>query len=288
MKKIAFVTSSEYLEIAEDDRILAAELETYGIRCIGAAWDDSKINWTLFDLVLIRSCWNYHRAPEKFLQWIDTFRNGTVRMLNPPDLISWNLNKHYLKDLQIKGISIPDTVWLSKTDFTADKLHAILLRKNWSRAVLKPCVSASSFRTNVINPSTIKEDKNGLFRDFAEGGMMLQEFIETIPQEGEFSLVFFNGQFSHAVIKTAKPGDFRVQHEFGGQSKSIVPTRNVIQSGERIISMLPTIPLYTRVDGVMADNTFILMEVELIEPVLFFTHAPSAVSNLAACLLKEV
>jgi glutathione synthase/RimK-type ligase-like ATP-grasp enzyme len=288
MKKIAFVTSSEYPKIAEDDRILVAELETYGIRCIAAAWDDSKIDWTLFDLVFIRSCWNYHRAPEKFIQWIGTFQDGTVRMLNPPDLILWNLNKHYLKELQKKGISIPDTVWISGHDFIADKLHDILLRKNWSRAVLKPCVSASSFRTNVINLSMIKEKENGLFRDFVKGGMMLQEFIDTIPQEGEYSLVFFNGQFSHAVIKTAKPGDFRVQHEFGGNSASVKVTEEMVQSAEQIIAKLPATPLYARVDGAMVDQTFILMELELIEPVLFFKHSPRAVSNLAACLLKEV
>jgi hypothetical protein len=287
MKTIAFVTSSEVPEISEDDKILARQLDNNLVMCRPTAWDDGQIDWDVFDLVLVRSCWNYHMAPVEFVAWIERFRNSHA-LCNSAELILWNMNKYYLKELEQKGVRIPETVWIPEGDLNLDTLDTILFENKWNKAVLKPCVSASSFHTNVIERGLLKQ-KDELSLKFIAGGMMVQRFVESILHNGELSLMYFAGQFSHAVIKTARPGDFRVQHQFGGKSEPIEVSKEIVRAGEEILSNLTTVPLYARVDGVMINNTFTLMELELIEPVLFFKHAPpDSIKRLAALLSAMV
>jgi hypothetical protein len=290
MKKIAFVTSSISPEISVDDLILVDALRAHEVECIAAPWDDPAINWASFDLVLLRSCWNYHLLPEKFATWINAIKDGKISMFNQAELVLWNLNKYYLKELQEKGVNIPETAWISESEFYEERLSDILRERKWDCAVLKPCISASSFRTNIITALTASEEGRFLFANRIKGGMVLQKYVEEIPKNGELSLMFFNGAFSHAVIKQAKPGDFRVQHQFGGQSKSTIVRNEIIKAAEKILSLLPVKPLYARVDGVEINNVFHLMELELIEPVLFLKQDHQAASRFAAevlSLLKE-
>jgi glutathione synthase/RimK-type ligase-like ATP-grasp enzyme len=286
MKIIAFVTSTAAPGIAADDTILRDALEARDLKVVAAAWDDPTVNWTNFDLLLIRSCWNYHLAPEKFERWISSVRSSKMKMVNPAELILWNLNKYYLKELDEKGVAVPDSVWIGEQDFYNDKLLDIVSEKKWDRAVLKPCVSASSFRTSVITPSTAKVEGEILSRNFPNGGMILQEFIEAIPQKGEVSMIFFNGAYSHAVVKEAMEGEFRVQTQYGGKTRIIPIDKGTLASAERIISKLSVVPLYARVDGFGDNGKFTLMELELIEPVLFLEYHPDAARKLAFELEK--
>lgn len=287
MKRIAFITSLENAAITDDDQILAKYLGELSVACEGTAWDADTIDWTVFDLLLIRSCWNYHIAPDKFVAWINLLKMNFKVIINPPHLILWNMNKFYLRELAIKGVFIPDTVWLSERDFTKENLSTMMKAKNWKKAILKPCISASSFHTNLINENSLDGEVDNLALKFITGGMMLQEFMDEIIQTGELSLMFFDGAFSHAVIKTATPGEFRVQHQFGGKSAPIEVSKEIVRAGERILEALPTAPLYARVDGIMIRNTFTLMELELIEPVLFFRHAPpDSLKKMAARIYR--
>ena len=286
MKKIGFVTFSGSPEISLDDTILAEALETHQIKGMPAPWDDPAVDWTDFDLLLIRSCWNYHLNPEKFQSWIDTIIASGVKMANPAELILWNLNKYYLKELKDKGVAMPDSVWISEQNFYADKLHDILAEKKWNRAVLKPCISAGSFRTTIITPLTAREEGEALSQNFIKGGMILQEFMDTIQKSGELSIIFFSSEFSHAIIKQAMRGEFRVQHQFGGKSKPIVVKKEIVKSAQRIVEKLPVVPLYARVDGFECDGEFRLMELELIELVLFFKNLPDAAKKFVSHLVK--
>ena len=282
MKRIGFITSSDAPDIAADDRLLVHELERLNITGIPAPWDSHDVDWKAFDLLLVRSCWNYHLHPEKFETWMNSLVRNNVRMANQPHIVLWNMNKYYLKGLMEKGVRIPDSVWLTERDFHPDKLYNILVDKKWDRAVLKPCISASSFRTTIVTPLNAREEGNTIAQSFPKGGMILQKFMDLIPQQGELSVIFFNGEYSHSVLKQAKAGEFRVQHQFGGTARPISIPGEIINSASNVISKLDTVPLYARVDGIAADKDFTLMELELIEPVLFFSHAPHAARRFAA------
>ena len=286
MKRIGFITSSETPDIATDDRILLEELERLNITGVPAPWDSHNVDWKNFDLLLVRSCWNYHLHPEKFEAWLNSIAGKNVKMANPPELLLWNMNKYYLKGLMDKGVHIPESVWLTEQDFAPDALHDILLGKKWDRAVLKPCISASSFRTTIVTPLNARQEGDKLVRSFPKGGMIIQKFIDAIPQQGELSLIFFNGEYSHAVIKQAKAGEFRVQQQFGGKARPASVQPGIVNAASNIISKLDTTPLYARVDGVAASNNLTLMELELIEPVLFLGHAPQAAKHLAAHIAR--
>lgn len=286
MKKVAFVTSSVSPEIASDDTVLAEVLAMHDIQGVAAAWDDTAVDWSVFDLILIRSCWNYHLAPEKFNVWINRLATNRLQVLNPSELILWNSNKYYLKELGEKRIAIPDTEWITGRDFYPEKLADTLADRKWNRAVLKPCISASSFRTNIITPVNAKQQGEALAQSFPETGMILQEFIEVISARGELSVIFFNGEYSHTILKQAIPGEFRVQQQFGGMSKSVIVDDRIVESAKEIIDTLPVLPLYARVDGFETDGLFTLMELELIEPMLFFKFAPDAATRLAIHILK--
>ena len=286
MKRIGFITSSDAPDIATDDRTLVLELEKLNIAGVPAAWDSHDVDWKAFDLLLIRSCWNYHLHPEKFEAWVNSIVRNKVRMANPPGLVLWNMNKYYLKGLMEEGVRIPDSVWLAEHDFNPDKLYNILVEKKWDRAVLKPCISASSFRTTIVTPLNAREEGNTIAQHFPKGGMILQKFMDAIPQQGEHSIIFFNGEYSHAVLKQAKAGEFRVQHQFGGTATRASVPREIVKVASNIISKLDSVPLYARVDGIATDNNFTLMELELIEPVLFISHVPDAARNFAAHIAR--
>lgn len=238
MKRIAFITSSDAPDIAVDDRILTRELEKLNIMSVPAPWDSHGVDWKVFDLLLVRSCWNYHLHAEKFETWVNSIVRNNVRMVNPPGLVRWNMNKYYLKGLMEQGVRIPDSVWLTEQDFHPDTLYNILVDKNWDRAVLKPCISASSFRTTIVTPLSAKEESKAITLGFPKGGMILQKFMDGIPQQGEHSIIFFNGEYSHAVLKQAKAGEFRVQYQFGGTARPVSIAHEVVNAASNIISKL--------------------------------------------------
>ena len=154
---------------------------------------------------------------------------------------------------------IPPTVWIEVDEEAS--VHSILESRGWDSAVVKPTVSASAHRLKRVWKS------EPVVR--VKGPAMVQEFVPEIVSAGEWSLVFIGGEFSHGVIKVPTPGDFRVQSEFGGVVNVAHPNGEMVEAAKKIIESLPDLPLYARVDGVQCESGFVLMEIELIEPVLF-------------------
>jgi hypothetical protein len=285
-RKIAFVTSSSTPGITQDDQLLSAELEKLGLDCISAPWDEGGIDWNEFDMILFRSCWNYHLKPKKFNEWIRSLPEG--KTVNSTSLIAWNLNKKYLKDLERSGVFLPETEFLERDTFYPQQLSDILLKRNWSKAVLKPCISASSFKTEVVTNENALQVGQQLVDTLTSDGMILQRFQDEVVSKGELSIIFFNGHFSHALIKRAKPNEFRVQKEFGGTHALISPPTELIEQARHILTHLPEVPSYARVDGIDVGGTFVLMELELIEPVLFFASANASATKLADVLIAKL
>jgi glutathione synthase/RimK-type ligase-like ATP-grasp enzyme len=285
MLRIALATSSKYPDLTHDDRLLLKPLAERGIDPEPAIWDDPERDWASFDAVVIRSCWDYHLKHEAFLRRIGLFEQAKTPLWNSAALVRWNANKSYLRDLDARGVPIVPTFWPEAGEEVRlrEKLHEL----GWAKAVFKPHVSATAHRTHLIatdDADSVQE----LFDELRRGpGVMVQKFMDSIVSEGEWSLIFFGGQFSHAVLKTAKAGDFRVQSDFGGSEQPADPPAHVLQTATRIVQTVePT--LYARVDGVVDDGEFRLMELELIEPALFLSSHPEAPARFAEGITSVV
>jgi glutathione synthase/RimK-type ligase-like ATP-grasp enzyme len=247
-----------------------------------AVWSDPNYPWRDCDAVVIRSCWDYHLRSEEFLLWIAFLESSGCNVWNPPAMIRWNADKSYLRSLEDQGIPIVPTLWceLGETPSLADALR----EQGWAKAVIKPRISATAHRTQLVEAKNAEAGQS-LFEELAAGpGVMVQEFMDSIVSEGEWSLIFFGGQFSHAVLKTAKPGDFRVQNDFGGKSLVADPPAHVLECAIRAVRAVGE-TLYARVDGVVDrarnEDQFRIMELELIEPALFLTSHPQATDRFA-------
>ncbi len=285
MPRIALLTSSKYSRLTDDDRLLLAPLADRGVVAEPAVWDDPSVLWSSFDLIVIRSCWDYHLNVERFLSWTKQIEAAKVPVFNPAALVRWNTNKSYLRDLEAKGIAIVPTVWPEPGDGVA--LSKKLRELGWGKAVVKPRISATAYRTQVVTLEAA-DSAQTLFDDLRSGsGVMVQKFMDSITGEGEWSLIFFGGKFSHAVIKQPKSGDFRVQNDFGGGAQLADPPSHLLASAaESLRAVDPT--LYARVDGVVDDGRFRLMEMELIEPALFLSAHPKAPGRFADAIAQVV
>jgi glutathione synthase/RimK-type ligase-like ATP-grasp enzyme len=273
MSHLALATSSKYPNLTTDDRLLLDPLSKQGLEPEPAIWNDPSYDWSSCAAVVIRSCWDYHLQPEKFLRWIAQLESANLPVFNPAPLVRWNANKSYLRDLEAKGIAIVPTFWPEdRGEFLLeDKLRDL----GWSKAVVKPRISATAYRTELVTRENATAAQP-LFDDLRRSsGVMLQKFMDAIATEGEWSLIFFAGLFSHAVLKKPQPGDFRVQNDFGGTAHLADPPSEVLATATHAINAVDR-TIYARVDGLVDGGQFRLMELELIEPMLFLADHPQA------------
>ncbi|HVV05547.1 MAG TPA: hypothetical protein VHC96_15055 [Puia sp.] len=292
-KLIAFATCRPFPALAEDDVQLATALTAVGYTVEAAPWDDAAIDWTKYRAVIIRSTWNYHLHPAAFRTWLHRLKKLGLSLFNPANILEWNMDKSYLSALQQRGVPLPPTQFLDK-DSQPD-LDSIFRTTGWQRAVIKPCISATAYNTWVTRPDTVTADNPRLHELLRTDRYIIQEFMEEVKKEGEYSLLFFGQQYSHAVKKTARADDFRVQERYGGISLPTQPASDIIRQATAILDKaVPFIGesagfdgsasggpslLYARVDGVIRRGVFTLMELELVEPTLFFDQHPLAVQQ---------
>jgi len=283
--RIALATSKDWPALTSDDRTLLQPLADRGITAEPAVWSDPNYPWQDCDAVVIRSCWDYHLRSQEFLRWVAFLESSGCSVWNPPAMIRWNADKSYLRSLEKQGIPIVPTMWFEqeKTPSLAEALR----EKGWDKAVIKPRISATACRTQLVETKSA-EAGQALFEELLAGpGVMVQEFMDSIVSEGEWSLLFFGGQFSHAVLKTARQGDFRVQEDFGGKSHIADPPAHVLECATRTVRAIGD-TLYARVDGVVDrtrnEDLFRIMELELIEPCLFLTSHPAGTGRFAEAI----
>jgi glutathione synthase/RimK-type ligase-like ATP-grasp enzyme len=264
---IAIATSLNLEDLPATDEALRRSLIRIGFSVSPVIWT-SGIDWGAFSAVIIRSCWDYHLRPMEFLNWIAQLEDMGVTVLNPPELIRWNLSKTYLAELFIKGVSIPPTVWV-RPDEEVD-VGQICSSNRWEIAVVKPIVSAGSHDTARVTSGIVR------------GPVMIQEYLSAIEIGGEISLVYFGGRFSHAVRKRPRFPDFRVIPQFGGTTEPARPSPELLAFAEAAIALLPYPGVFARVDLVERDHhSIVLMELEVIEPELYLSFAPGSESALA-------
>nr|WP_321222583.1 hypothetical protein [uncultured Psychroserpens sp.] len=286
---VVILTDSRYLNDSKtnnykhnvyyEDRLVYHALEQIGLKTLRLAWDDQFFDWSTTKAILFRSTWDYFDRFDEFSNWLESVSSETL-LLNSEKLIRWNIDKHYLLDLQIKGIHIAKSHFIEKgSKVTLAQLHDIL---NWSETVLKPCVSGAARHTYKLSLETIN-DHEKIFQDLITSeSLMLQPFQHNIVKKGEISMMVFNGVYSHAILKKAKAGDFRVQDDFGGTIEDYSPTKEEILFAETTVSACSELPIYARVD-IFEDNggDIALSELELIEPELWFRRHKNAALALA-------
>ncbi|MFM9838121.1 MAG: RimK family alpha-L-glutamate ligase [Cyclobacteriaceae bacterium] len=283
VKKIAFVTCSTKPKLAPDDQPVVDLLKLKGIEIQPLPWDLDSPYWNSFDLVVIRSCWNYHLHPEKFVQWLDQMESQKVRLCNSVKTVRWNLHKGYLQELEQKGIPLPETIWLKKGKDA--NLSQLIIEKNWEKAVVKPAISATAFNTFLVSRAEASQQQLNFAEHLQSADTLVQKFMPEVQQEGEWSLIFFDKKFSHAVIKRPAAKDFRVQNDFGGSAELASPPPFALEQAQKILSLIDESLLYTRVDGVISNNQFLLMELELIEPMLFLVDGKDAAERFTEVII---
>lgn len=260
-------------------------LERRGVIVEVRAWNDPAATFEDFDAVVLRSNWDYHFAPDAFLDWLGRWEAVGVRFWNPPALVRWNLSKRYLLDLAVAGVPVTPTMVV---DGQAERLPALLAERGWATAVVKPAVSASAHDTVLVPLAEAPAVAAAIARGEIRAPVLVQPFLEEIRTRGEWSLVFIDGAFTHSVLKRPAPHDFRVQPRLGGRVEAATPPSAVLGAAEQVLAALPVAPLYARIDGVEHAGHLTVMEVELNEPGLFFTFAPAAAEQFADAIEQRL
>jgi len=286
--RIAFVTYHRYRMLSDDDRLAVAALEDLGIDVEPAVWDDPGVRWEAFDAIVVRSCWDYFRDPARFRRWIDAVEAAGVPVWNPPALLRWNMDKRYLRELEARGVAVPPTVWLERGADGAAVAGA-MRERGWDDVVVKPAVSADGNSTWRVRGRDAGRYDAELAAAAARGAVMVQRFIPELAAEGEWSCVFIGGDFSHAVLKRPAEGEFRVQERFGGTAAAARAPEALVDGARHALRQAPGDDwLYARVDGVMLGGAFTVIELEMLEPSLFFARDDAAPARFARALAERL
>jgi len=268
--KIAYICyeiDEKYLAASKDDEdgLLLDFLKQKGLDIYREVWTDGSVDWSSYDVAILKSPWDYIDRIDDFYNWLDRLESYNVRLLNPYKTVRWNSNKHYIGEMAEAGFPVIPAAFIEKgADADISPYFKLF---GTDKLIVKPCVSGGSKNTFI---ATDNIDIQALVN---EETFMVQPFMEEIQSAGEWSFLFFGGHFSHCLTKKPVNGDFRVQLQFGGQVAVQEPPAEHLQVATSFVEKYAQGCLYARVDGIVKDEQFLLMELELIEPLLFlFTH----------------
>ena len=255
---------------------LAGALSLAGLAVEASAWTnhaEDASGLTGYPLVLPLIVWGYHRDHARWLKACETWARAGVRLLNPPSVLGWNSDKAYLGRLAEKGVAIPPTLWVEGA--TQAEVEAAFDRFGTDTVIVKPRVSGGAWKT-------LRLSRGEALTDAPEGPAMIQTYLPSIETEGETSLLFFGGRFSHAVNKRPVAGEFRIQVQFGGRYAAVEPAAEVMALAERTLAAVDEDLLYARIDMARGpDGDWLLMEAELIEPDFYLGSAPDGGTRFA-------
>ena len=257
-------------QVLLEDNILQTSLEKKELKVCKKDWADKDFDWTTTKYAIFRTTWDYFDRFDEFFAWLENTKNKTT-FINSAEIINWNIDKHYLQDLEKNGINIAPTLFIEKEENIT--LKQLFDKTNWTEAVIKPAISGAARKTYRINPDNCFNHEKIFQKLITEECMLFQEFLNDITIHGEISLIMIGGKYTHAVKKIAKEGDFRVQDDHGGTVEKYEATYDEIKFAEKCIEKCPFSPIYARVDIVYDNNNQpSLSELELIEPELWFRN----------------
>lgn len=274
-----------------ENELVAKALRQEGLTVGIISWLDSDFEWESTSYVLLRTPWDYFERFEEFSDWFQATTEKTV-FINSWELVEWNMDKNYLKDLAAKGIHLPNTYFIPKNCSYSLQEAMVLAENQFEKEcptwVLKPCVAAGAFNTYKFNKEEVGAYEERFKILVTEGDFMLQEFQHSILEKGEVSLMLFNGEFTHAVLKLPKMGDFRVQDDYGGSVENYDASQEEVSLAKQVVKAAPEVTDYARVD-IFEDNQgeLALAELEIFEPELWFRLKPEAAEVMAKQLKKR-
>ncbi|QOI95995.1 MAG: hypothetical protein HRU69_00230 [Flammeovirgaceae bacterium] len=296
MTDITLLTDSRYVNpkeinwyiqnILDEDHLLRTALKKRGLRVNRTNWDNADFDWTSTKFAVFRTTWDYFDRFNEFSQWLALTATKT-NFINPVELVRWNMDKHYLRDLNNQGITIPPTIFIEPGD--ARSLTEIVNASGWKDCILKPAVSGAARHTYRLNLKNSTEHEAIFRKLIADESMLLQQFQQPVIERGEVAYMLFNGRYSHAVLKKAKPGDFRVQDDFGGTIHDYEPVRSEIEFVEKVVANCNPKPVYARVDVIWNNQQELCVsELELIEPELWLRKNNLAADHFAEAIVLAI
>lgn len=281
-----FSTGAYDANTIDEDKLLSQVLTELGISHEIQAWSDPLVDWSSYSHLMIKSTWDYFDFYPEFLAWIEKIKALGIPVLNDLDTICWNSDKRYLLEIEAKGFPTIAGILLEKG--SKPTLEKIQEKVTSDTLVIKPLVSGGAKNTLKIPVSEWANFQEKVTQLVQEEAFLVQPFIKEVAEVGEYSLIFFNQNFSHAVLKTPAKSDFRVQHYFGGTIQEIYPDISLLESAQTLIDAFGKGTLYGRVDGVLIDGIFHLMELELIEPYLFLGLSDKAIPNYKSAVRSRL
>lgn len=278
--KVALLSIEDLSDFVADDELLVEPLRRLGHVAEFVPWR-AAVEWRKYDGVVIRTTWDYQNHLPAFLDVLHEIETQT-RLANPLEIVKWNADKSYLQDIEKRGGKIVPTIW-SDNKIDDRQIQAWFERLQTDEIVIKPTVGANAQHAYRLKRGAV--DAGKLSEVYEKRSFMVQPFMRAIVEEGEFSLFYFNGEYSHAILKTPKPRDFRVQEEHGGLIQPAAPPANLSATGEKILRHISPTPLYARVDFVRTEEgEFAVVELELIEPSMYLREAAHAPQMFAGAI----
>ncbi len=272
-QSIAFLSTDDLEDYFVWDNLLIQPFSQHGVHVDVISWHATDIDWSQYDAVIVRSTWDYQEHANAFIdKLIEITKHDTV-LINPLSLMQWNISKRYLQILQTQGITIIPSVFFDSVAIS--DIYAQFAYFDTQEIIIKPLISANSDNTFRLDHTNLIAQAGPLSNIFSTTPCVIQPFLDSVINEGEYSLFYFNGEYSHTIRKVPKSGDFRVQEEHGGELITVIPDERQLSAAAKVLAALPEKSLYARVDLIrnpraQKDDIWQLMEVELIEPSLYF------------------
>jgi hypothetical protein len=280
LPRCALLTIASLEGFVADDELLVLPLEKRGWQVDFVPWDSPTACWDDYDIVVIRSTWDYYRRWEEYLEVLTRIEASGAELHNPLDVVRWNIDKRYLADLEARGVTIVPTVWQSP--FDPASLPEVRTQLGSDDLIVKPNVSAGADATYRLAPSMTDDPLADIAHELGTRRVMLQPMVASVVEVGEYSLFYLGGEYSHAILKTPKAHDFRVQEEYGSSIVPVTPEADLASTAAQVMAAVDRPLLYARVDLVrLADGTPAVMELELIEPSLYLRYDEGAAERLA-------
>ena len=285
--QVAFLTAAAWPALYEDDRLAADALAAHGVTVTPVVWTETNdAALAQFDAVVMRSPWDWYRRRDEFRAFLSLLRRVRTRVFNPPEVMVEFADKAVLPRLATeRGVRVVPTEVLAPDELS--RVPGLLEARGWARAVLKPAFTANAYGARRFEATDVDRVVAEAVHVDAGGPWLLQPYVEAIA-DGEKSFVFFDGAFSHAVLKRPKAGDWRVQHEHGGEAQPYAASAAEVTEATELLRRSAPGTLYARVDAVPYEGALHLMELEVVEPELFFRFEPSAAERFAAALLAHL
>lgn len=282
MKKCVFLTLDEPADFVIDDEHAVRPLSRLGWQVSTLSWRQSSRPWSEFDAVIIRSTWDYWDDVPAFFSTLEDI-NRQTRLANPLKLVRWNLEKTYLRDLREKGVGIVPTLWANTLE--PDSFAKFHSRLGTDELVVKPVIGGNGQDVFRVSTEDSAQNRGRIAARFCNRDCMIQSFMPNITREGEYSLFFFGGIYSHAILKVPAINEFRSQEERGAEIRACVPAEKLLLRAQQAMLAIDGVPLYARIDFVRDEaDDFLVMELELIEPSLYLRMDPEAPDKFAAAI----